>query len=95
MTNAPKINVFQFNDMSLCFLIHWFFYYRFHVSLFGQTESEFVWMKNPGDMTPSGEGWTNWEQHVLINNGPDVYITMHTLTMNGASYSAIVAGESV
>ena len=52
-------------------------------------------MKNPGDMTPSGEGWTNWEQHVLINNGPDVYITMHTLTMNGVSYSAIVAGESV
>ena len=93
MTNAQKMNVFLFDYMSLCHTL--FLNCRFHVSLFGQTESEFVWMKNPGDMTPSGEGWTNWEQHVLINNGPDVYITMHTLTMNGVSYSAIVAGESV
>ena len=92
MTNIRKLNLFC-SDTSLCLTL--FLNCRFHVSLFGQTESEFVWMKNPGDMTPSGEGWTNWEQHVLINNGPDVYITMHTLTMNGVSYSAIVAGESV
>ena len=45
------------------------FLYRFHVDLFGNTESEFVWMKNPGNLDASGGGWSDWEQHLLIKNG--------------------------
>ena len=53
------------------------FLYRFHVDLFGNTESEFVWMKNPGNLDASGGGWSDWEQHLLIKNGT-TYI--HILT---------------
>jgi len=66
---------------------------RFNVDFFGNTKSEFVWMKNPGDLKPDGTGWTGWEQHVLIENGPDVHVTMHTLEDQGQNYSVIVTGE--
>ena len=67
-------------------------FFRFHVGLFGNTESEFVWMKNPGNLEASGKGWTNWKQHRLIKNGPDVFFTMHNLKMGDESYSVIITG---
>jgi len=66
---------------------------RFNVDLFGNTKSEFVWMKNPGNLQPDGTGWTGWEQHVLIEGGPDVHVTMHTIEDRGQNYSVIVTGE--
>merc|ERR550534_2831897 len=66
---------------------------RFNVDFFGNTKSEFVWMKNPGNLKPDGTGWTGWEQHVLIENGPDVHVTMHTLEDQGQNYSVIITGE--
>ena len=35
---------------------------------------------------------TGWEQHVLIEGGPDVHVTMHTLEDRGQNYSVIVTG---
>merc|ERR1711997_625740 len=66
---------------------------RFHVSLFGQTNSQFVWLKNPGHLGPDGTGWQGWEQFVLIENGPDVVVSMHYLDYQGTTYSVIVTGE--
>ena len=40
-------------------------------------------------------GWTGWEQHVLIENGPDVHVTMHTIEDQGQNYSVIVTGKSI
>ena len=71
-----------------------FTHYRFYVDFFGNTKSEFVWMKNPGNLKPDGTGWTGWEQHVLIENGPDVHVTMHKLEDQGQNYSVIVTGKA-
>lgn len=61
--------------------------------MFGQTQSQFVWMKNPGNLGTEGQGWTGWEQFVLIEEGPDVHFTMHKLAQNGVTYSVIVTGK--
>jgi hypothetical protein len=45
-------------------------------------------------LKPDGTGWTGWEQHVLIENGPDVHVTMHTLENQGQNYSVIVTGKA-
>ena len=63
------------------------------MDLFGNTESEFVWMKNPGNLEPTGKGWTNWKQNLLIKGGPDVFFTMHNLNNGDKSYSVIVTGR--
>ena len=49
-------------------------------------------MKNPGNLEASGKGWTNWEQHRLIKDGPDVFFSMHNLKMGEVSYSVIITG---
>lgn len=69
------------------------FFDRFHVNLLGGTQSELVWLKNPGNLEPSGTGWTNWQQNVLIEQGPDVHFTMHKLVKDGVTFSVIVTGE--
>ena len=51
-------------------------------------------MKNPGNLKPDGTGWTGWEQHVLIKNGPDVHVTMHTLEDQGQNYSVLITGKA-
>ena len=64
------------------------------MSLFGQTNSQFVWLKNPGHLGPDGTGWQGWEQFVLIENGPDVVVSMHYLDYQGTTYSVIVTGKA-
>ena len=61
--------------------------------LFGETSSEFLWLKNPGNLGADGTGWEGWEQFVLLENGPDVIISRHNLEYEGISYSVIVAGK--
>ena len=50
-------------------------------------------MKNPGNLGANGENWTDWEQFVLIENGPDVVITLHTFNFQNVSYSALITGS--
>ena len=50
-------------------------------------------MKNPGNLEPTGKGWTNWKQNLLIKGGPDVFFTMHKLNNGDTSYSVIVTGR--
>ena len=50
-------------------------------------------MKNPGELGPNGENWTDWEQFVLIENGPDVVISLHTFTYEGVLYSGLITGS--
>lgn len=67
---------------------------RFHVGLLGGTESQLVWLRNPGNLGSEGTGWRGWDQNVLIKEGPDVHFTI--LTLDGPDdkeYSVIIAGE--
>lgn len=66
--------------------------HRFHSGLTGNTESELVWMKNPGNLGADGENWDNWEQHVLITEGPDVYLQFEKLEADGVTYDTFVTG---
>ena len=66
---------------------------RFHVNLIGQTKSELVWMKNPGNLGHAGENWSDWEQFVLIENGPDVVISLHTFEYEGQKFSGLITGK--
>ena len=68
---------------------------RFHVGVFGQTQSELVWMKNPGSLGPAGENWSGWQQFVLIDNGPDVVISLHTFQYGNKTYSGLITGNFV
>jgi hypothetical protein len=75
------------------FLILLVIYCRFHVNLLGQTQSELVWMRNPGQLENNGNGWSGWEQFVLITDGPDAFFTMHTLSNQDKDYSVLVTGQ--
>ncbi|TRY79643.1 hypothetical protein TCAL_12605 [Tigriopus californicus] len=66
---------------------------RFHSGLTGNTESQLVWMKNPGNLGADGSNWDNWEQNVLINEGPDVYLQFEKLEADGIVYDTFVTGE--
>ncbi len=50
-------------------------------------------MKNPGNLGPAGQNWSGWEQFLLVEDGPDVQVTMHRLEMGGVTYSVLVTGE--
>jgi hypothetical protein len=67
---------------------------RFHVGTLGGTTSQLVWLKNPGGLGVDGEGWTDWEQFVLVEGGPDVFIKFEKLAdPDGIVYDVLVAGE--
>ena len=63
------------------------------MSATGKTTSELVWLKNPGGLGVNGEGFSNWEQTLLIEGGPDVVIQFETLEANGVTYEAFVTGK--
>jgi hypothetical protein len=64
------------------------------VGTFGGTTSQLVYLQNPGDLTADEASWTNWEETVIIEGGPDVYFEMVTLSdAEGTEYSVLVAGE--
>lgn len=54
----------------------------------GDTTTEFVWLENPGDGT-----MTNWPQHMISSEGPDVHFRRYTLSSGGVDYSVFIVGE--
>jgi len=67
---------------------------RFYVPLFGgDPVRELVWFQNPGTPRPSSHGDWEWESHVLVRQGPDVYFEEHILEADGVEYSVIVTAE--
>ena len=72
--------------------------YRFSVGSFGKTTSELIWLKNPGDLTPTNENgeWVGWEYGILIEGGPDVYFEIITLyDSDNVAYDVLVTGKTV
>ena len=73
--------------------------FRFHVGTFGGTESELIWLKNPGGLTPTNENgeWDGWEWGVLIPEGPDVYFEIETMynSADGKMYEVLLTGINV
>jgi len=70
---------------------------RFHVGTFGGTESQLIWLKNPGDLTPTNANgeWNGWEWGVLIQDGPDVYFEIETMynSADGKTYEVLLTAE--
>ena len=70
---------------------------RFHVGTFGGTESQLIWLKNPGELTPTNENgeWEGWEWGVLIQDGPDVYFEIETMynSADGKMYEVLLTGK--
>ena len=72
--------------------------YRFSVGSFGKTTSELIWLKNPGDLTPTNENgeWDGWEYGILIEGGPDVYFEIITLyDSDNIAYDVLVTGKRI
>ena len=72
--------------------------YRFSVGSFGKTTSELIWLKNPGDLTPTNENgeWEGWEYGILIEGGPDVYFEIITLyDSENVAYDVLVTGKRI
>ena len=72
--------------------------YRFSVGSFGKTTSELIWLKNPGDLTPTNENgeWLGWEYGILIEGGPDVYFEIITLyDSENVAYDVLVTGKTI
>jgi len=69
---------------------------RFSVGSFGKTTSELIWLKNPGNLTPTNENgeWVGWEYGILIEGGPDVYFEIITLyDSDNVAYDVLVTAE--
>ena len=72
--------------------------YRFSVGSFGKTTSELIWLKNPGNLTPTNENgeWVGWEYGILIEGGPDVYFEIITLyDSDNIAYDVLVTGKRI
>ena len=72
--------------------------YRFSVGSFGKTTSELIWLKNPGNLTPTNENgeWVGWEYGILIEGGQDVYFEIITLyDSDYIAYDVLVTGKRI
>ena len=67
---------------------------RFHAPTIGQPLAQLLWMKNPGTTQSDGTGWAAWEQFVLVEGGPDVFLQIVSLEADGTTYDVLVAGNS-
>ena len=66
---------------------------RFHVNTIGTPDSQLVWLKNPGGLSGTGDGFTDWEQNILLEAGPDVFIEFIKLEAEGATYEVMVTSK--
>ena len=55
--------------------------------------SQFLWLKNPGGLGADGSGFSDWEQNMLIEGGPDVFIEFIYLEAEGVTYEVLVTSE--
>ena len=91
-------HIFKFLPLPLYSKTFYLINYRFSVGSFGKTTSELIWLKNPGNLTPTNENgeWVGWEYGILIEGGPDVYFEIITLyDSENVAYDVLVTGKTI
>ena len=70
---------------------------RFHVSLTGSTNSQLIWLQNPGGLTPDDKNkeWSSgWRCHIIYEAGPDVRIENRVYAKpDGTKFDVIMGAE--